>query len=261
MNSLLQQFYMIPSFRNDILSVQRLNKCTNPDEDMLFQIQCLFSALNESVKQFYNPKLFCHAFKDWEGKSINVLEQMDVDEFFNLFLDKMEREIKGTPQESSIKYHFGGIFANQIICKDCPHSSIREEPFLAINLQIKNKKSLQHCLDSFVQGEMLEGNNAYHCERCDKKVSSLKRVCIKRLPRYLICVLKRFDINYDTMLKYKLNEYCEFPMQLNMEPYTVEGLAKKDRDREKEKAMKEGRDFEEDNKKITSKAIIPSTIL
>ena len=249
MNSLLQQFYMIPSFRNDILSVQKPNKGVNPEEDMLFQIQHLFSELNESVKQFYNPKLFCHAFKDWEGNSINVLEQMDVDEFFNLFLDKMEQEIKGTPQENSIKYHFGGIFANQIICKDCPHSSMREEPFLAINLQIKNKRSLQQCLESFVQGEMLEGNNAYHCEKCDKKVPSLKRVCIKRLPRYLICVLKRFDINYDTMLKYKLNEYCEFPIKLNMESYTVEGLAKKDREKEKEKAIKEGRDFEEDNRK------------
>lgn len=245
MNSLLQQFYMIPSFRNDILAVKSPNKTANTDEDMLFQTQCLFSALYESVKQYYNPKIFCHAFKDWEGKSINVIEQMDVDEFFNLFLDKLEHEIKGTPQENSIKYHFGGIFANQIICKDCPHSSVREEPFLAINLQIKNKKSLQQCMESFVEGEMLQGNNAYYCEKCEKKVTSLKRVCIKKLPRYLICVLKRFDIDYDSMQKYKVNEYCEFPMHLNMETYTMEGLAKKDKEKEKEKAAKEGKDLDD----------------
>ena len=246
MNSLLQQFYMIPSFRNDILAVDDPKKSTNPEDNLLFQLQCLFSALNQSVKQSYNPKIFCHAFKDWDGKSLNVMEQMDVDEFFNLFLDKLEPVIKGTPQAKTIGYHFGGVYANQLICKDCPHSSLREEPFLAINLQIKNKKSLQQCMESFVEGEMLQGNNAYHCEKCDKKVTTLKRVCIKRLPRYLIFVLKRFDINYDTMQKYKVNDFCEFPMKLNMETYSMEGLAKKDKEKEKEKAMKEGREVEEE---------------
>jgi ubiquitin carboxyl-terminal hydrolase 9/24 len=43
---------------------------------------------------YYNPKSFCQAFKDWEGNPINVLEQMDVDEFFNMFLDKVENLIK-----------------------------------------------------------------------------------------------------------------------------------------------------------------------
>jgi ubiquitin C-terminal hydrolase len=103
------------------------------------------------VKQCYNPKIFCHAFKDWDGKPINVLEQMDVDEFFSLFLDKLEVATKGTAQVATIKNHFGGVFANQLLCKDCPHSSVRDEPFLALNLQVKNKKSLQQCLESFVE--------------------------------------------------------------------------------------------------------------
>eukprot|EP01022_Parablepharisma_sp_SALTPOND_P026524 TRINITY_DN64327_c6_g1_i1.p1 TRINITY_DN64327_c6_g1~~TRINITY_DN64327_c6_g1_i1.p1 ORF type:complete len:2209 (+),score=297.78 TRINITY_DN64327_c6_g1_i1:12673-19299(+) len=245
MNSLLQQLYMIPTFRSDILAVEDPKKEINPEENLLYQTQCLFAALNESVKQYYNPKIFCHAFKDWDGKPINVLEQMDVDEFFNLLMDKIEFAIKGTVQAATIKNHFGGVFANQLLCKDCPHSSVREEPYLALNLQVKNKKSLQQCLESFVEGEMLQGNNAYHCEKCDKKVTTLKRVCIKRLPRHLIFVLKRFDIDYDTMQKFKINDYCEFPMRLNMESFTVEGLAKKDREKERERARKEGRDLDD----------------
>jgi len=245
MNSLMQQFYMIPSFRNDILAVVDPKKDTNPDENPLFQTQCMFSALTESVKQYYNPKIFCHAIKDWEGKSVNVLEQMDVDEYFNLFLDRLEFAIKGTPQAQTIKKHFGGVFANQLLGKDCPHSSVRDEPFLALNLQVKNKKSLQQCLESFVEGEVLQGSNAYNCEKCDKKVTALKRTCIKRLPRHLICVLKRFDINYDTMQKFKINDYCEFPMKMNMKNYTAEGLAMKDFEKEREKAKKEGRDLDE----------------
>jgi len=54
-------------------------------------------------------------------------------------------------------------------------------------------------LQAFTQGEMLEGDNAYLCERCDKKVPTLKRVCIKKLPNILMLVLKRFEFDFDTM--------------------------------------------------------------
>lgn len=80
-----------------------------------------------------------------------------------------------------------------------------------------------------VQGEMLEGDNAYFCEKCDKKVDTLKRQCIKRLPRFLILPLKRFEFDYDRMVRVKVNEFFEFPLDLNMEPYTSEGLSKRER--------------------------------
>ena len=46
---------------------------------------------------------------------------------------------------------------------------------------------------------MLEGDNAYYCEKCEKKVSTLKRCCIKRMPNTLFLVLKRFEFDFDTM--------------------------------------------------------------
>ena len=35
----------------------------------------------------------------------------------------------------------------------------------------------------------------------------------------MIIVLKRFDINYETMTKFKINSFCEFPMNLDLKPY------------------------------------------
>ena len=67
---------------------------------------------------------------------------------------------------------------------------------------------------------MLEGDNAYLCATCNKKVSTLKRVCLKKLPNQLILVLKRFEFDFDTMQKNKINDFCEFPMELDLEPYT-----------------------------------------
>mgnify|MGYP000724415970 CR=1 FL=1 len=76
---------------------------------------------------------------------------------------------------------------------------------------------------------MLEGDNAYLCEKCDKKVDTLKRTCIKKLPTTLIIALRRFEFDYDRMIRVKVNDYCEFTMELDMEPYVQEGLARREK--------------------------------
>ena len=91
-------------------------------------------------------------------------------------------------------------------------------------MQVKNKKSLIESLESFVGGEILEGDNAYQCDFCESKVTALRRVCIKNLPNTLVIVLRRFEFDFDTMTRMKVNDYCEFPLEIDMEPYTQEGL-------------------------------------
>src|SRR4051812_2548343 len=73
---------------------------------------------------------------------------------------------------------------------------------------------------------MLVGDNKYFCDVCGKGVDTLKRCCIKTLPNTLLLHLKRFEFDYDKMKHIKLNDYCEFPLMLNMEPFTKEGLAR-----------------------------------
>ena len=75
---------------------------------------------------------------------------MDAEEFFNMFMDRIETSIKGTPQEKTIQKHFGGKYANEMICKDCPHKYERTEPFLNIGVPVKNKKSLHESLTAFI---------------------------------------------------------------------------------------------------------------
>ena len=48
---------------------------------------------------------------------------------------------------------------------------------------------------------MLDGNNKFKCDICDKKYPTLKRTSIKTLPNMLILVLKRFEFDYVTMYK------------------------------------------------------------
>lgn len=189
-------------------------------ENSLYQIKRIFSGLMKLEKQYYNPKKFCQAFKDIDGSPIDPRVQKDVDEFFHMFIDRIESMIKGTKEESVMKNLFYGVFANELICKGCPHTSEREETFMAVSVQVKDKHSLMESLDAFVEGEMLEGDNAYYCEKCEKKRDTLKRCTIKRLPNVLFIELKRFEFNFDTMSKTKLNDYCEFPMDLDMAKYS-----------------------------------------
>lgn len=102
-------------------------------------------------------------------------------------------------REQIFKNTFQGIFSDQKICKDCPHRSVddnefhiletfcpladrsvclliryeREETFMALNLGVTSCQSLEISLDQFVRGEVLEGSNAYYCEKCKEKVGIL----------------------------------------------------------------------------------------
>ena len=122
MNSLMQQFYMLPAFRESLLETENTNVKTEDHENLLLQFQLIMASLKRSQKQYYDPRSFCLAFKDYEGKPINVVEQMDVDEFFNNLLDKLEPYLKGSKNEGIIKRIYGGMLSNQLICKGCPHS-------------------------------------------------------------------------------------------------------------------------------------------
>lgn len=225
MNSLMQQLFMIPSFREPLLSLKYESEVQKED-NVLFQLKCLFLALKHSQKQFHNPKKFCHAFKDFSGNPTNIFEQMDADEFFNLLMDRIEAACKGTSDPDLVKRNFGGVISSEIICKTCPHSSEREEPFVVLPLPMKNKKSIEQCLQTLIQGDLLEGDNAYYCEQCDKKVNAMKRTCLKKLPDQLTFVLKRFDFDFDLMAKAKINDKCEFPFKLDLQQYSQQHLHK-----------------------------------
>lgn len=111
MNSLLQQFYMLPSLRYGILNIKQddIKK-----DSLLHQLQNIFSFLQESEKLAYEPFGFCNSYKDADGKPINVHLQQDVDEFFNLLCQRLEAQLKGTPHSTLLSSIFGGKISNEI---------------------------------------------------------------------------------------------------------------------------------------------------
>ena len=247
MNSSLQQFFMIPQFRNGVVEVDHHDK--KNEETVLFQLQLIFASLIGSQRAVYNPKSLTQVFKI-DGRILNVLEQKDVDEFITNLLDHVEQELKNTPQSKLVKNTFKLTLANEIICKDCPHMSETDEDAISIILSVKNKKNIYEGLNAFVQSDTLEGENAYYCERCDKKVSAYKRQNVKTLPNVLIIVLKRFEFNVETMARIKVNDYCEFPHDLDLEEFTQEGQTCKDLNHDLESGKLTHVDLTEEQRKL-----------
>ena len=218
--------------------------------DTLYHTKLLFASLSNAGSSYHNPEHFFKTIKDIDGSDLNPLEQRDADEFLARFFDIIEPQIKSTKEEKNISNIFHGSFANQMICIDWPHKSEIVENFTTISLQVKNKHSLEEALDSFIESEILQGDNAYYWDKCEKKVSCRRRTCIKKLPNVMVIALKRFDINYETMQHSKINDRVSFPFEIKMDKFTDKQLEKVDLLKEMEEMNWSYEDLSEDKKRI-----------
>ncbi|KAJ0070180.1 hypothetical protein NL108_002502, partial [Boleophthalmus pectinirostris] len=266
MNSVIQQLYMIPPIRNGILAIEGTgtdvdddmsgdekqenesnvdprdevfsyhhqfdDKPSGKSEDrkeynigVLRHLQVIFGHLAASRLQYYVPRGFWKQFRLW-GEPVNLREQHDALEFFNSLVDSLDEALKALGHPAMLSKVLGGSFADQKICQGCPHRYECEESFTTLNVDIRNHQNLLDSMEQYVKGDLLEGANAYHCEKCNKKVDTVKRLLIKKLPPVLAIQLKRFDYDWERECAIKFNDYFEFPRELDMEPYTVAGVAK-----------------------------------
>ena len=246
MNSVFQQLYMVPELRDAVLSVDSTAATEEERKDSVFyQFQMMLASLAATRVDFYAPRGFWRAFKDYDGEPINVREHQDGLEFFSRLQDMVDTEFKKSlaaadpdgPNKDAAKPNsgvkgameavMGGQFVNQMLCRECPqHRSERLEDFVHVSVDVRNKRDLVESLASYVQGELLESDNQWFCEQCGKKVDAVKRACFsgEKLPNTLLVHLKRFEFDYETMQRLKIKSRFEFPMELDMSPFTVEGI-------------------------------------
>ncbi|XP_077845910.1 ubiquitin carboxyl-terminal hydrolase 9Y isoform X6 [Macaca mulatta] len=196
---------------------------------VLRHLQIIFGHLAASRLQYYVPRGFWKQFRLW-GEPVNLREQHDALEFFNSLVDSLDEALKALGHPAILSKVLGGSFADQKICQGCPHRYECEESFTTLNVDIRNHQNLLDSLEQYIKGDLLEGANAYRCEKCDKKVDTVKRLLIKKLPQVLAIQLKRFDYDWERECAIKFNDYFEFPRELDMGPYTVTGVAKLERD-------------------------------
>ena len=226
LNSIIQQLYMIEMFRETIL------KINNPSKDnVLYELQLLFSALKIYEFGYYDPRSFV------EINKLNFYEQMDADEFYGTLIDRIENDIKSiysktpTPKDSKnetykykdiFNYFFGIKVLDELKFVDCGHKRYNEFFYNNIQLEVKGFNNLDNSLKNYFKTEIMDGENKINCEGCNMKRTCHKRQIFKSLPNILVVNLKRFEFDYNTMLKSKLNNYFEFPFELDLKEYLIE---------------------------------------
>ncbi|KAJ5368932.1 uncharacterized protein N7496_008692 [Penicillium cataractarum] len=223
LNSLMTQLFMNTEFRGFMLGLN----IVDPDvsQKLLDETQKLFAWMQDTWLKSVDPEGFVESIRTYDNEAIDVTVQMDVDEFYNLLFDRWEALIMNPEDKKRFRSFYGGQLVQQIKSKECSHISEREEPFSAIQCDIKGKASLDQSLQAYVEGEIMQGDNKYFCSGCGRHVDAVKRACLKDVPDNLIFHLKRFDFDMVTMMRSKINDEFQFPRLIDMTPYKVDHLS------------------------------------
>ena len=109
-----------------------------------------------------------------------------------------------------------GKYVTQIVCEECKKISEREEEFSDLSLQVKGVKGVEESLCRFMSEERFEGDNKYYCNGCQKKVVAVRKVKVRQFPPILTLSLNRFEMDWVTMDRKKVNDCFSFPLELDV---------------------------------------------
>ena len=165
---------------------------------------------------------------NFESKNINGMEIEKESDKNQIKKQKNEKTGKNKESPNFMTETFKGVLINKITSleEDYIFEKKTDEPFLNICLNIKNNKNIYSALDEFTKGSILEGDNKYFCEKFKKKIKVVKNYKFKILPKTLVFTLNRFEFNPVTNQRVKLNDYFEFPLELNLDKYCYDSIEK-----------------------------------
>ena len=239
---------MMPRVRRGVL-LAKITTSTDPEElkgDLAYQLQVMFQHLQHSTRKSFYPEGWAFAYKDETGAPVNVRQQQDAQEFLQVLCERVERVLL-TPEDQLssggevggsrrplFKEAFGGQLCDQMIRDDTGGGSservrsenVREktEDFVCLSVDVRGVGGLEASLRKCVEGEIITD---FLWEEDQPRVNITKRQCVSRLSESIVFHLKRFELNFDTFMREKVNDEFTFPTTLDMYPFSREGVSGK----------------------------------
>jgi ubiquitin C-terminal hydrolase len=230
LNSLLQTLYMTPEFRNAVYRWEHEGNGDEAVKSIPYQLQRLFLQLQTSTKRAVETTDITRSF-GWD--SSEAWQQHDVQELCRVMFDALEKNWKNTDQANLITQLYQGKIKDYVKCLKCGSESARTDTYLDIPLVVRpfganiGYSSVEEALHAFVEHEILSGTNQYFCEKCNCKCDAHKGLKFLTFPYLLTLQLKRFDFDYSTMHRIKLNDRMSFPERLELAQF-IDGENEKD---------------------------------
>jgi len=171
-------------------------------EFLLFLVDCFHNSISREIKMTIsgNPENETDIIAIKCFEMIKNMYSKEYSEIWNLFY---------------------GVHVSEITCLETGKQlKITPEPYFMIDLPIpQNNKSptLIDCLNNYVEGEVLEGENAWFNEETGKKENIRKKILFWSFPNILVIDLKRFNHSFQ-----KNQILVSFPLDnLNLSDYVI----------------------------------------
>lgn len=191
------------------------NTCfINSALQILFNCPILVYVINESNNE--NLKRYKQTFDDYFRETTNTLgplvlykryqkinnnyfgiSQEDVHEYLTFIID----DIDELGKDIDIKNLFQISLISKVNCDECNHSSKVHISEKILSLSIDNCITLEDCFQKLYNKEILDDDNKWFCDKCNKKVSSNKEIYIDKISNYLIICLNRFIFDNNSIRK------------------------------------------------------------
>ncbi|KAK7822960.1 hypothetical protein U0070_025777 [Myodes glareolus] len=216
LNAALQCLTHTPPLANYLLSREHSRNCCH-------QGSCVMCAMENHVTQSLLHLKRVIRPSEMLTAAFHKNKQEDAHEFLMFILDAMRtsclqgsKDLESTSEHSTmIREIFGGSWRSQIKCLRCQETTDILEPFLDITLDIKAAQSVEQALEALVKEEKLCGENAYHCDHCQKKTAASKTLTVQDAPKVLLLVLNRFSEFTGDHKDRKVS----YPESLDFQPY------------------------------------------
>lgn len=147
---------------------------------------------------------------------INEKDLDDIDKSRLVYYKYIQENLKYTSEiEDSIR----GYFKASLICQhsDCLNKCEKFESFLTLSLPIEGFNKLEECLQNYVKPILLDEENQWCCNKCNRKSSAEKKLSIWNTSDYLIISYKRYSNILDRSVKD--NHSILSPFSLDLSPY------------------------------------------
>ena len=213
LNSVFQQLFAIDNFQQSLLT------SNFEDGSVSNSLQSLFWKMRLTKRPYVDTADFCKIFKFNDGDDLNVYQQQDATEFFTRLMDILEEDIKTTSAQNFIKTNFVGSTKTRMTCNACGHTIDKEQEINCLQMEVKNRANVVESLDAYTSTEALSG---YKCESCGQRDTTKKQCLLGDLPPVLFMSLKRFELNYETFTREKVNTRYAFPEELELQKYMHE---------------------------------------
>ena len=223
LDSIIQQLYMIPQFKYSILDTDDKESPKESeflkDDNLLHQLQKLFTSLSFTYYGEVIPKDFILSVKDYKGNPISPNQMQDSCEFFVNFSNLIEERLNNSKYKYLIQNLFIGKLCNKKICSSCNYASYNYEEFKFITLEVNKIKDIYDSLEKYISEDNIED---FNCPNCNQKVTLKKYTYLSKLPNILIIHLNRLIINPNNGEQQKINSKFEFPIELEVKKYCIE---------------------------------------